>query len=198
MFLLLRNNKAVPDSLANLFGSTDEYRYTLYKDLKSLKKLGKFPARYNNHLDLGKSKLLQETVYEKPDSVLYIDRLPAEISGKKGYVYFYKYKNKKDDLTWKLATVGLVPQDPKVFEFDHKQKRENNPYYSSYNSRSGEQYKLDLTSFSDTKIKEDEPIRHQLTVALKKLLYSKRASATEFYEKDRRNDYDVSVSAYQE
>jgi hypothetical protein len=198
MLLLLRNNKPVPDSLANFFGSNDEYRYSLYKDLRKLKKLGKFPARYNNHLDLAKSKLLKEKLYEKPDSVLYIDRLPAEIGGKKGFVYFYKYKNKKDDLTWKLASVGLVPQDPKAFEFDNKEKSEYNPYYSSYSYRSGQQYKLDLTSFSDTKIKDDEPIKHQLVVALKKLLYSKRASATEFYEKEGRNDYDVAVEAYQE
>jgi hypothetical protein len=42
----------------------------------------------------------------KPDSVLYLDRLPVEYKGKKGFVYFLKVKPKKDDGFWKIATVG--------------------------------------------------------------------------------------------
>src|SRR5258705_12247968 len=117
MLLLLRNNKPVPDSLPKYFAGLENYRYQLYKDLKKLKKADKFPAQYNNHLDLGKSKLMEEKTYDKPDSILYIDRLPAQIKGKKGFVYFYKYKTKKDDMSRKLDSVGLVLQDLNTIEF---------------------------------------------------------------------------------
>ncbi|MBL7744726.1 MAG: hypothetical protein JNN00_14740, partial [Chitinophagaceae bacterium] len=191
MFLLLRNNKDIPDTLPAWFAGLDEYRYDLYKDMKELNKPDRFPAKYNNHLDLGKSKLMDEKSYDRPDSVAYIDRLPAEIKGKKGFVYFYKYKSKKDDLTWKLATVGLVPEDPGSFEFENVEKPDYDDYYSPMIPGSSDYYVLDLTSFSDTKIKEDEPMSQQLAIALKKMLYAKRKSASQFYEREGREEYDI-------
>ena len=182
MILLLRNNKPVPDSLPKYFAGLEKYRYQLYEDLKDLNKLDKFPSHYNNHLDLGKSKLIEEKSYDKPDSVVYLDRLPAEVKNQKGFVYFFKYKAKKDDVSWKLATVGLVPTDPTTFEFENIGKPSLGDYYSSF--RRGDYYKFDFTSFSETKIKEDEPLSDQLKKSLKKLLYSKRKSAKEFYEKE--------------
>ncbi|HEY6503948.1 MAG TPA: TraB/GumN family protein [Chitinophagaceae bacterium] len=193
MLLLLRNNKPVPDSIPAYFAGLDEYRYELYNDLKELKKEDKFPGQFNNHLDLGKSKLLDEKSYDKPDSVIYVDRLPAEVMGKKGFVYFYKYKTKKDDPDWKLATVGLIPESPKMFEFANIEKPVFNEYFSPYGYQEADYYKLDFTGFSDTKIKDDEPLAEQLNKALKKLLYSKRKSAKGFYEREGRGDYDVST-----
>jgi hypothetical protein len=156
-----------------------------------MKKADKFPALYNNHLDLGRSSLLERKSYGKPDSVIYLDRLKAEYKERKGYVYFYKYKAKKDDLTWKLATVGLLPEDPKKFEFDEESKNSASRFvFSYYNTSSQNQY--DFTSFTDTKIKDDEPITDQLKKALKKILYSHRKSAKQFYndENDRNDDND--------
>lgn len=193
MLLLLRNNKPYPDSLLKYFGGLDDYRYELYTDLKDLKKPGKFPALYNNHLDLGRSFLLGKKSSGKPDTLLYVDRLKAEFKGRKGFIYFYKYKIKKDDLSWKLATVGLIPEDATQFEFEDDSKTSfsgfdfpylNLPRYNRY----------DFTSFSDTRIKEDEPLADQLKKALKKILYSRRKSAKEFYEDDNdRSDDDVIV-----
>jgi hypothetical protein len=191
LLLLLRNNKAIPDTSLKYFASLEKYRYQLYKDLKKIKKGDRFPAEYNNHLDLGKSKLMDEKNYGNPDSIVYIDRLPAEMKGKKGFVYFFKYKTKKDDMTWKLATVGLVPQDPRLFEFENTTRPDLSDFYSPMNYRASDYYKYDFTSFSDTKIKEDEPLSAQLKKTLKKLLYSKRKSAKEFYEKEGRG-YDIS------
>jgi hypothetical protein len=184
MLLLLRNNKPCSDSLPEYFGSLDDYRYQLYTDLKDLKKLNKFPALYNNHLDLGRSSLLEKKSYGKPDTLVYVDRLKAEFKGKEGFIYFYKYKTKKDDLSWKLATVGLVPEDPSKFEFEDNggpdDSRLDFPYFkSSRHSR------YDFTSFGDTRIKEDEPLPDQLKKALKKMLYSRRKSAKEFYQDER-------------
>jgi hypothetical protein len=195
MLLLLRNHQAIPDSLPGFFGSLDDYRYELYKDLRDLKLLGRFPARFNNHRDLGKSKLLGERSYDKPDSIVYVDRLPAEVKGKKGFIYFYKYKSKKDDPVWKLATVGLVPQDSTRFEFEAAigSYDPDDEESSSFNSRQGEAYRLNYTRFTDKKIKEDEPIRGQLKQALKRALYSKRKSAKQFYSSESDSDSDASA-----
>jgi hypothetical protein len=177
--------------MLNYFGSLDDYRYKLYTDLKELKKLDKFPALYNNHLDLGRSALLDKKSSGKPDSLVYLDRMKAEFRGKQGWIYFYKYKTKKADLNWKLATVGLVPEDPKQFEFENNNKI-SSPVFdislfgpSKYNG-------YDFTGFSDTKLKDDEPIAGQLSNALKKILYSRRKSAKEFYEDNEDGDYDIS------
>jgi len=183
LLLMLKNNKPYPDSLLRYFGGIEDYRYELYKDLKEIKKLDKFPSVYNNHLDLGKSSLLDKKSYGKPDSVIYVDRLKTEYKGKKGFIYFYKYKAKKDDLTWKLATVGLVPEDPKLFEF------EGNSSISLAGSGSplipGYVYnQYSFTSFTETKFKEDTPVADQLKKMLKKMLYSRRKSAKNFYEED--------------
>lgn len=167
--------------MLNYFGSLDEYRYELYNDLKKIKKQERFPALYNNHLDLGRSSLLDKETYGKPDSIVYIDRMAAEFKNKKGFIYFYKYKTKKDDLVWKLATVGLVPEDPRQFEFE-----DDRPCcHLDLSWFESKQYGLyDFTEFTDTKIEEDEPMVKQLNKALKKVLYSHRNSAKKFYDDD--------------
>ncbi len=181
LLLMIKNNRPYPDTLLTYFAGLDDYRYELYADLKRLKKSNKFPPVYNNHLDLGRSALLDKKDYEKPDSVVYIDRLKASYKGKKGYVYFFRYKEKKDDLTWKLASVGLVPENPADFEFADTAKV-NLPAYV-YNLFNFDKYNsFDFTAFTETKIREDEPLQRQLSLALKKMLYSRRNSGKEFYD----------------
>jgi len=180
--LMIRNDKPYPDSLLKYFGSLDDYRYELYSDLRELDKLDLFPVVYNNHLDLGKSALMEKKTSGKPDSLVYIDRLKTAYKGKKGYIYFYKYKMKKNDLSWKLASVGLVPEDPKQFEFESEEKPDNLTDFSLLSSPKYGMY--DFTKFSDTKLKEDESLSTQLNMVLKKLLYSRHKSAKEFYEDD--------------
>jgi hypothetical protein len=180
LLLLIQHRKPYPDSLLRYFGSLDEYRYELFTDLRKIKQSGKFPELYNNHLDLGRSALLDKKSYGKPDSVVYLDRLKTSYKGKKGFIYFYKVKSKKDDLTWKLATVGLVPEDPREFEFVDSSRIQlnfNSPLLPSYNYN-----RYDFTAFTDTKIKDDEILAVQLKKALKKMMYSRRKSAREFYE----------------
>jgi len=181
--LMIRNNKPYPDSLLKYFGSLDDYRYELYTDLKELDKLDIFPVVYNNHLDLGKSALLEKKTSAKPDSLVYIDKLMTEFKGRRGYIYFYKYKMKKNDLSWKLASVGLIPEDPKQFEFENEEKSGFDP--ADFSLLTGSKYnRYDFTKFSDTRLKDDEPTSTQLNTALKKLLYSHHKSAKEFYEED--------------
>ncbi|MES1215817.1 MAG: hypothetical protein ABUT20_09875, partial [Bacteroidota bacterium] len=177
MLLLLRNKKQIPDTFPAHFAAMDDYRYDLYSDLKDLGKLNLFPANYNNHRDLAYSKLLHSKLYDKPDSLVYIDSLPASLSGEKGFVYFFKYKQKKDDDMWKLASVGLVPEDPNLFEFDDTDVSINGDDMQ-YDDIAGD----DFADISNIKIKDDEPLAGQLKDALKRIQYSVHRSAREFFD----------------
>ena len=185
MLLLIKNEKPYNDSLLKYFASVDAFRYDLYTDLKTLGKENLFPASFNNHIALAKSQLLSEKSYDKPDSLVYVDRMPATIKSKKGFVYFFKYKKKKDDAGWKLASAGLVPEDPRVFSFEAKPVTGNE--YSIYRRQSPDAY--DLTGFSNTKLNDDDPLSEQLGKELRRLVYSHRKSAREFYEKPDGNYY---------
>ncbi|HYM94412.1 MAG TPA: TraB/GumN family protein [Chitinophagaceae bacterium] len=183
VLLLLRNNRPYPDSLVKYFASIDDYRYQLYKDLKAIKKADLFPTAYNNHIDLSRSFLLDKKAYEKPDSLVYVDRLQADYKNKKGFVYFFKYKEKKDDMSWKIAVVGRLSEDPDKFEFiDSSEKSSLLNQFLAGNQNSYNQH--DFSKFTDTKIKKDEPLTDQLKKVLKKLLYSQRKSARKFYDDD--------------
>jgi uncharacterized protein YbaP (TraB family) len=176
--LMLKNNKAIPDTMLNYFASMDLYRYELYSVLKHLKKQQLFPAKYNTHVDLAKSELMDINSYNPPDTFVFLASYPVNYLGKEGQVYFFKYKKKKDENGWKIATAGLVPKDPKQYEFDFSDTdKEDAP-------------DLYFTDLSSVKFEADEPLDEQLQKVLKRKLYAKRKSAAEFYEED--NDYETS------
>jgi len=173
MLLLLRNNKSIPDTMLKYFAAMDQYRYELYSDLKSINKLDLFPTAFNKQIELAKSKLFMMTDgnYDQPDTIQYIDKLPIKQKEQSGYVFFFRYKQKKD-ASWKLATVGIIPSDPKKFEYD----KQDSYYLDNL---------YDFTELTGNKIVNDEPLKEQLQKALKKMQYSKRNSAAEFYSEER-------------
>ncbi|HWR33815.1 MAG TPA: hypothetical protein VN451_09820, partial [Chitinophagaceae bacterium] len=181
MLLLLQHEKPFPDSLLTYFAGLEDYRYELLTDLKKKKKADRFPAAFNNHYDLGRSALMSKKTYGQPDTLVYVDRYHSEHAGKKGFIYFYKYKMKKDDLAWKLAVVGLTPEDPEQFEYRDTASNRISYMGLSYFSP-GVYNRYDFTGFTETKIEMDEPMEKQLQKELKKLLYSRRKSAKQFYE----------------
>lgn len=176
LLLLLRNNKPVPDSLFRYFAGLDDYAYPLYSRLSALGQLRHFPEAYRTHTTLAKSWLLQKKQYGKPDSLLYISRLPASFRSRNGYLYFFKYKVKKDDITWKLAVAGLVPEDPGQFlyaESSSADGQDDDGY--AYNPWS-------FTAFTETKLTGGSNSEAELRKLLKRLLYARRKSARNFYE----------------
>jgi len=189
LLALIRTEKPYPDTLLNYFAKLDDYRYDLYSDLKEMDKATKFPGKYNNQTDLAKSRLLDEKSYGAPDSLVFIDKLPATVKNKKGFIFFYKYKLKKDDAGWKLATVGLVPENPAQFEFDEDDDNDSDEYSLLDEAASRNRY--DFTGFRDTRLKIDQPVEDQLRKELKRMVYSKRKSAKEFYEKESNESYDA-------
>ncbi len=185
LLLLIENKKPYPDTILNYFAALDDYRFELYTELKDRKKLAIFPKKYNNHIDLGRSELLGKALYDKPDSIVYIDKLSTSYKNKNGFIYFYKYKAKKDDVSWKLAVVGLVPEDPFQYEFDDSTANDNTvSIFSSFQTN-----KNKFTALLDTRLKTDTPIENQLKLELKKLLYSQRKSAKNFFKDNEEDDY---------
>ncbi len=189
---LMKKGRPYPDSLLRYFGSLDDYRYDLYTDLKEMKKPDKFPAMYNNHLDLGKSALIRLKSYDKPDSLLYADRMVTAYKGKKGYMYFFMYKMKKDDLNWKLAVAGLVPENPREFEFADSVGRSRSIYSEQELMRWSGGNRYDFTRFMDEKATPGEAMKAQMRRELKKMLYERRESALRFYNNNNQ-EYDIDV-----
>jgi hypothetical protein len=185
MLLMLRKMKPVPDSIILNFARDEEYRYQLYSDLKEIKLLSKFPGTYYNQLDLAKGMLIDAKVYDKADSIVFLKKLPANVKGTKGFVYFFKYKNKKDDLGWKIASAGLMPSDTSKMHFEPKPKKESELYRYAYQQREIDE--MDFTEYSDEKISEESPLDEQLAKILKKMVYSKHKSAKIFYRENNNN-----------
>jgi hypothetical protein len=187
-YLLLQHKISLPDTMLMYFAKLDDFRYELFTDMRTLKMLDKFPAEYKNQRDLSKSKLFSSSSYSKPDSLVFIDSLPASLKNSKGFVFFYKYKTKKDDLSWRLATAGLLSQDNNPFNYDDDEDDDEDDDddigYTSIMSGwnfNKENNKIVVTEFTDEKIKEDVPLKEQMEKQLKKILYSKRKSAKMFY-----------------
>jgi hypothetical protein len=159
---MLRNKKPVPDSLFAFFAKPVDYRSTLYEDLQELKMLDKFPAAYKNQLDMARSMLQTGNYYSssKPDSVVYLDKLPVTYKGKTGWVYFFKYKKMRDDNYWQIASVGMQPQKLDSIDVDND----------------------DFTEGENRRLENNQPVSEQLQKMLKELLNSKRSGASEFYE----------------
>jgi len=160
--LLLRNNKPAPDSILSALAADDKYRSKLYSELDGIDKLNKFPAKYKNQLDIARSNLLSERSYAKADSIVFISKQPATAYKEKGTVYFFKYRIKKDD-DWKIGISGLQPENPDSVSTDEWQS---------------------LTTMTDKKLKEDEPIDEQLQKQLKKVLFASHNSGRYFFEGD--------------
>jgi len=186
VYLFLRHKISLPDTMLTYFAKLDDYRYELFTDLRTLKMQEKFPAEYKSQQDLSKSKLFSSS-YNKPDSLVFIDSLPASVKNRKGFVFFYKYKTKKDDQFWKLATAGLLSHDNNQFNYDDDEDDDDDDDEIGYTSImsgfnfSRDDNKIVFTEFTDEKIKDDVPVKEQMEKQLKKILYSKRKSARMFY-----------------
>ncbi|MDB5221946.1 MAG: lipoprotein [Chitinophagaceae bacterium] len=152
--LMLRNKKFVLDSILLKLSVKDEFRVRLFKSLENARLLNKFPKQYKNQTDIAKSILAAN----KLDSIVYLSTKIISFRNKRGLVYFFKYRIKKDD-GWKIGISGLQPEN--INEVSSK----------------GELVKL-----TDKKIRDDEPLNDQLDKQLKRLLFSLSKSGKNFYE----------------
>jgi hypothetical protein len=174
LLLLLRNNRPVPDSLFSKFANLDEYRVELYNDLQKLKKSKKFPAVDKRQLVFARILMAayEDSRYNKADSIVFLDKLPVTYKSKKGWVYFYKYKESRDDSYWKMASVGMQPE--KITEVD----ADNDEF----------------TTKDDRKLEAGKPVKEQLATFLKELLVRKRVSTRGFYNVRNQDIYKMYFS----
>lgn len=182
--LMIRNEMKYPDSLLKQFIDMEEYRYTVFKDLREMNKLSLFPEKLMTPAEMGLSSLYEEAGYSnKPDSIVFLDSLKASVKGKDGWVWFYKYKSKKDDLNWKIATTGMFSPDPREFIYkDPGNEKVIEVYTEDRFRRSLKGF--NMNELTDTQLKPNEPVRAQLEKMLKRMQYSTHQSAKEFYDED--------------
>lgn len=169
--LLLRNNRSVPDSVIHAFAAMDEFRFELYTDLKKFHKELLFPPLYKTQPDMARSKIVSRQTYGHPDTLMFLQKLPFQDSDREGVVYFFKYKEKKEDNTWKIATAGLFPKDSTQIQFE-KANNDN------------QQEEDVFTSLTAIKIVSGITEEEQLEKLRRRLQYSRRKSAAQFYEED--------------
>ncbi|HVF81800.1 MAG TPA: TraB/GumN family protein, partial [Flavisolibacter sp.] len=178
--LLLRNKRRVPDTLFTYFARMDDYRYQLFADLKKLDQLSLFPASFKNKIAIASSRLLSEQSYTKLDTVVFIKKVPLQYKDRDGYIYVFKVKEKREDNSWKLATVGLLPKDDSAFWYENAGDMEEEQVY-------------DFTDITTIRLTSETPEKEQIDSLIKRLLYSKRKSAARFYNEDNRyNDAEFS------
>ena len=88
--LLLRNHRPVADSVLNEFAALDGYRYLLLEELQELGRPGLFPAAYQNQLDLSRSLLLNLEAYNRPDTLVFLEKKQVCTDEKEGELYVFK------------------------------------------------------------------------------------------------------------
>jgi hypothetical protein len=175
LLLLVRNKRPVPDTLFTYFAGMDDYRYRLYNDLKRANQLSLFPPSFKNGIAITRSQLVTEQSYNKLDTIVFMEKVPLKYKTRDGYVYVFKYKEKKEDNSWKLATVGLLPNSDTTFRFEDKVSISEEADYN-------------FTDVTTTKLSYETPEKEQVDKLVKRLLYGKRKSAAQFY--DEGNQYD--------
>ena len=87
------------------------------------------------------------------------------VKGEKGYVYFFRYKTKKDD-DWQIGISGLQPENLKEVSTNNV-----------------------LTVMTNEKLSDDKPIADQFNEQLLRLILKQHKSAAHFFEDDE-SSYD--------
>lgn len=171
--LMLKNNKLVPDSIFQFLATDDIYRARLYNQLDKNKQLNRFPAKYNNQMDIAKSVLYNAAPYARIDSLVYIDKLLIDQPGNKGWVYFFKFNKHGDNDEWFIATSGLQPLDTSKVNANTARKA------YKFVGITNEEYK--------------EPVRETFQKLMKRYQYLLRKSASDFYgyEGDNLDEFEV-------
>jgi uncharacterized protein YbaP (TraB family) len=163
--IMVRHQYAVPDSLWLALAAKDNYRARLLSQLEKIKRTELFPASYKKQELVARAVLLNDKGYEKFNAIELISKKLVQTKSKEGYVYFFKYKVKKED-DWKLGISGIQPKDGKEVSSN-----------------------ATLTKMTGRKVKPADLADEQLQTQLRKLLFEQRESASVFFEDDDNSYY---------
>jgi len=163
--LMLRNDLKIHDSILLSVAEKDQYRAALLRLLEEASKEKYFPASYKKQEDIARSLLLEDKEYEKFFDVQLVGKKEVQVKNKSGYVYFFKYKLKRED-EWKMGLSGIQPLDVTQISSDNM-----------------------LVNMTDKKINAEDAEAEQFEKQLKKLIYSLRRSSAYFYRDNKYGDY---------
>lgn len=195
MAKMIRQGKKVPDTLMAYFAQEEDFSYRLFIFLKNINKTDLFPKKNLSQEKMARSLLVLNQTNGKPDSLVFLKKYWLESRFDTGYIYFYKYKSKKDDAGWKLASVGLMAKD--TTEFDMEPDRSKGFYFSPqssfyrkyiYNNASARYYESDYTDLWDTRLGEDKTLDELIQDRIKRIYYSQHRNSTQYFQ-DERNPY---------
>jgi uncharacterized protein YbaP (TraB family) len=172
--LMLRNNKSINDSILLSIAEKDQYRASLLRGLEDADKADLFPAKYKKQEDIARSLLLEDKQYEKFFDIQLVGKEQVQVKNDKGYVYFFKYKLKKED-DWKIGISGIQPDT-----------------LSKVNSNDM------LVKMTDKKFTLDETELEQFQKQLKRLIFSLRRSSAYFYKDSSRYGFGDFVAPQQD
>ncbi|MFT4155526.1 TraB/GumN family protein [Parafilimonas sp.] len=159
--LLIKNNKPVPDSILLNIAAKDNYRSNLFQALEEAGRAGMFPSPYKRQDLMARSVLCGDSEKTKFFDIQPEGKTPVNLTGKKGYVYFFKYKLQEDD-DWEIGLSGPQPENVNEAGTDNA-----------------------LTSLTNEKLIAAKPAAEQFNNQLSRLLLLQHKSARHFYENSR-------------
>ncbi len=158
--VLLKNRQQVADSLTRELAANDQLRAKLYAALEKMKRPNLFPAIFKKQEAMARSVLAGIKGYDKIDSISLVGKETVTANGKKGIVYFFKYRVKPED-DWKIGISGMQPENIHEVSSD-----------DSLASRTGK--KLNM--------QEDEMA--QFREQLKRILFDLHPAAKKFFDEN--------------
>jgi uncharacterized protein YbaP (TraB family) len=157
--MLLKNNKPVHDSLFLHFAKKDAYRTQLFLELNELKKKELFPKAYRTLEQIARSEAFRFQ-NEKPDSIVFLDKIRVTDKEGTGHVYFFKYRKQKHDNFWNIAMAGRLPDDlDSIGVWDDV-----------------------FTGITTRKLDNEKPLRKQLEIMLHEKQVMSRQGGSSFYQ----------------
>lgn len=155
--LLLRHDRPVADSIIRNLAASDTYRSLLYQQLTAIGHADRFPKQYRNQLDMARSLLASSHGNSGLADIQFMAKRRIQFKQSKGFIYFFKYKPGHDD-EWQIGVSGIQPSDPAAVNTANE-----------------------FVALTGKKLKPNLPINTQIDDQLRKLMFSKRKSALNFY-----------------
>ncbi|GGB04391.1 hypothetical protein GCM10011511_29630 [Puia dinghuensis] len=156
--LLLRHQHPVADSILLALAAGDATRSPLFEGLNAIGSGNRFPQRYRTQEDMARSLLVSGHGNTEFADIHMVDKQPAQFKNKRGLVYFFKYKVSKED-DWQLGLSGIQPKDHLDISTDNS-----------------------LVVLTGKKLRASVPPLQQFEEQWRKLLLSRRKSATVFFQ----------------
>lgn len=154
---LLKYKKPVADSVWNKLSENKALRNVLISALEKQQRTELIPAKYRSP-EATAAGVLYNTMGNRVDTLVQINKRPFIYQGKDRTVYFFKYRTEGND-TWKLAISSVIKGKDKDAKEDYE-----------------------LFRISDKKLAAPgKELQKQQEEEFKKLLISKRNSGSQFY-----------------